>query len=312
MLPLEYKLNIFIPVYFDVSSLLILLENIEAILPEGAEPYFHVIDDSAGTDSRMKNLVGMKNVSIIPTPFNLGHQRALVYALRKFLSKEKCPSLIITMDGDGEDRPEDILRLLDQLKLENSQNSLILAKRTQRKESFTFRFFYYFYKRFFHLLTGTIIQSGNFALYNASTIRRIIFHPYFEMAYASSLLSVGSNIVFVPCPKGNRYEGQSKMNFLRLVIHGIKMLMPFMDRIAVRGVIVFSATFGLSVVCCFALIGIHVFSLYVVPSWILMGSVLFFILSFLSVCNFAILMTIFVNVQGLAMTRLEVDPIDEA
>ena len=48
------------------------------------------------------------------------------------------------MDGDGEDRPEDALRLLGVNEKEG--NSIVVAARQERSETFSFKLFYFFTK----------------------------------------------------------------------------------------------------------------------------------------------------------------------
>lgn len=299
-------LHFFIPVYFDTRSFRILREKILPVLPEGTPAHFHVLDDSAGADPLVPELSALPGVTVIPLPYNLGHQRALVYGLRRFLAKESREGLIITMDADGEDRPEDLPALLAAYDRARNPGVIVLAQRTQRQESLTFKLFYFVYKNIFRCLTGTVIQTGNFALYHTGLARRILFHPYFDLAYASALFALGANLAFVPCPRGARYEGESKMNFPRLAVHGVRMLMPFMDRIAVRGVIAFTFFTVVSFALSLGLLYGYFTGSFPVSPWVLTGALLTFMMSFLSVCGFSVLITVFANVQGLAFSRLDV------
>ncbi|HEY8280503.1 MAG TPA: glycosyltransferase [Bdellovibrionota bacterium] len=298
------SVHFFIPVYFDRPSFTILREKILNVLPKGHTAHFHLLDDSAGEDPALASL-NLPDVTVLSMPFNLGHQRALVHGLRLFLRQRHPDSILVTMDGDGEDRPEDLPVLLEQYRRSEASRPIVLALRTQRKESFVFKLFYFLYRKVFRALTGTVIRTGNFAVLHPEAVSRIIFHPYFELAYASTLFSLGTNLQFVPCPRGVRYEGRSKMNFSRLAIHGVRMLMPFTDKIAVRGVLAFSAFFLMSAFVCGLLVFLHVTGLALVSAWALMAAILAFVMSFLSICSFAILITIFANVQGIAMSRLE-------
>jgi hypothetical protein len=298
------SVHFFTPVYYDVPSFLKLRERIREVLPAGFTAQFHLLDDTAGEDAAVASL-SLPDVTVLAMPFNLGHQRALVYGQRCLLEDTREPCVVVTLDGDGEDRPEDLPALLAEYQKFEKARPIVLAKRTRRRESFFFKAFYFLYKRAFRALTGTVIQTGNFAVAHSEAIAKIIFHPYFDLAYASTLFSVGSNLHFVPCPRGVRYEGRSKMNFSRLAIHGVRMLMPFTDRIAVRGVLAFSLFFGLSVVGCLALAVAHFLGFAPLPSWVLALAFMTFMMSFLAICSFAILITIFANVQGIAMSRLE-------
>lgn len=302
------RIHFFSPIYFDAESFLILRERVNAVLPEDYEGRFHVVDDSGGLDPLAVSLEKIPDVDVISVPYQLGHQRALVYGLREFLSKNEEAALVVTMDGDGEDRPEDLPHLLEAYQKEESLRPIVLAKRTKRRERFSFKLFYFFYKLVFRALTGTLIQTGNFAVYHSTVARQILCHPYFDLSYASTLFALGRTLRFVPCPRGVRYCGQSRMNFLRLANHGVRMMMPFMDKIAVRGVIAFSLSSVCGFALCVSLTFIHLTGIYLVPSWALLASALAFVLSFLLICNFAILLTIFANVQALAFSRIDRTP----
>ena len=295
--------HFFIPVFLDTESFLILRERILQALPPPWQASFHLLDDTAGQDPEVAKARSLPDVSVVTMPYNFGHQRALVHGLREFLTEGRPDCLIVTMDADGEDRPEDLPALLSAWEKQGDQSVVVLAKRTKREETIFFKVFYHLYKRVFRFLTGTVIQTGNYAVYHSSVASRILNHPYFELSYASTLFALGSRLVFVPCPRGVRYKGHSRMNFSRLAIHGVRMLMPFMDRIAIRGVLGFAFLTALSAAACLALAACRVLDLYPVPNWAVLSVVLLFVMSFLSVCNFVILITIFANVQGMAMAR---------
>ena len=308
---MQRSVHFFSPVYFDTPSFLQLRLNILAQLPAGFTARFHLLDDTAGEDPALR-LISLPDVTVLSMPFNLGHQRAVVYGLRRFLTENRCECLVVTMDADGEDRPEDLPALFTKYLEHEEVWPIVLAKRTRREESLVFKSFYFLYKRAFRALTGTVIQTGNFAVLHSGAIAKIIYHPYFDLSYASTLFSIGTNLQFVPCPRGKRYEGRSKMNFSRLAIHGVRMLMPFMDQIAIRGVVAFSALFGFSVLACLTVAVLRIGGYYAVPGWLWVSALLSFVMSFLGICNFAILITIFANVQGVAMARLESRDRDQA
>ena len=67
----------------------------------------------------------------------------------------------IVMDSDGEDKAEDILTLLDEVK-ENNKN-IIFASRGKRQDSLIFYCFYKIYLFFFFIFTGVNINCGNFS-----------------------------------------------------------------------------------------------------------------------------------------------------
>ena len=232
------RLWIFSPLYFDVEPYLRLLRELRAAAP-AVELKPVVVDDSAGLDPAVSGLPA--DVRVVVPPFNLGHQRALVHGLRKLAAEIADDDFVVTLDGDGEDQPQDLPRLLAALP-DGNLRKLALAARTRRRETPAFKLLYLVFKRFFLLLTGTVVRSGNYAAYRGWVAKNVLFHPHFDLCYASSLLSLNLQIERVPCERGARYAGVSKMTYGKLLLHGFRMLMPFADRIAVRG-LVFGAVF---------------------------------------------------------------------
>src|SRR5450755_4714775 len=156
------------PVYFDVESYTRLRDNARAALTEssGLDLRFVAIDDTAGADPAIRDLEKQPGQSIITPPFPLGHQRALVFGLRRLSSVVGERDLIVTLDADGEDKPEDLPRLLAPFRQPDaSVRTVVVAARTRRRESPWFKVFYLLFKTFFQLLTGTVIRSGNYAAY---------------------------------------------------------------------------------------------------------------------------------------------------
>jgi hypothetical protein len=102
------------PVYFDVASFLILRERVRTVLlgehsRRDVDVRFVVVDDSAGRDPDITKLRGIADTRIIDAPFNLGHQRAIVFGLRKLSGSLADDDIVVTMDADGEDRPRTCL-----------------------------------------------------------------------------------------------------------------------------------------------------------------------------------------------------------
>ena len=228
------EIVIFVPCYFDGDSFLKLKEKVAlevTSIPGRWKLRFVLIDDSAGSDASLQSLE-RNNLTVLPMPKNKGHQAALTYALRETLSSLSASALIVTMDADGEDRPEDLRSLL--LSSIENPDFIILAQRTERKESLTFKIFYSIYKILFKCLTGVLIKSGNFALMPRDEVLNIIQHPSFDVSYASSLVALAPKIKYVPCPRAERYYGKSHMSFFKLIRHGVRMLYPFKKLIIYR------------------------------------------------------------------------------
>ena len=305
------RLWIVSPSYRDVPAFTLLRRRVLDVVREApalaALPvHFVLVDDSAGNDVEMDDVLAMDDVTVVTPPFNLGHQRALVFGLRLIAPELHDQDLIVTMDADGEDQPEDLPRLLTPLlEAPDRHNLLCVARRTERQESFKFQFLYFFFRIMFHTLTGVTVRSGNFASYRGWLASRMLLHPNFDICYSSTLVSLDMPVTPVPCARGSRYAGQSRMNLLRLFMHGIRMLVPFTDRIAVRALSAFAGMFGVGVVLALVAIAIRVFTSVAIPGWATFTLLGILILSFVSLGNFLVLFAVFSHSQGISLAGLE-------
>ncbi len=87
-MPTEAALWVVTPVCLDVVSFRVLhdkvLTNVATL--GFSHVQFLVIDDSGGVDPEMAGLSELNDTRVVTPPFNLGHQRALVYGLRSVAS----------------------------------------------------------------------------------------------------------------------------------------------------------------------------------------------------------------------------------
>jgi polyisoprenyl-phosphate glycosyltransferase len=301
------------PVYRDVPSFRLLRERlVEELATDPEQVRFVVIDDTAGQDPEVATLAGFDDVVVLQPPFNLGHQRALVYALRKILPRIAEEDIVVTLDADGEDRPEDLPRLLAAARGEvDGPRPVAVALRTKRRESIGFKLMYRLFRLLFRALTGTTVRSGNFAAMPGSVARRALLHPTFDLSYSSAILALDLPVVLVPCERGERYEGRSKMTFGRLAMHGLRMLMPFTEQIAIRALAVFVASLVFGAVLALVVVGIKIFSASAVPGWASFTALGALIVSLVALGNFVSLFVLFSQTRAVSLASIE-DLSDEA
>lgn len=300
------------PVYRDVSSFEILRQRIREVLATRADGLrFVVLDDTAGQDERIEELRRHPDVTILRPPFNLGHQRAIVYALRKILPRVGDEDAVVTLDADGEDRPEDLPRLLAPLEGDSGlRQEVALARRTRRRESFSFKLMYLLFRFLFRSLTGATVRSGNFAAMPGALAKRMLLHPSFDLSYSSALLALDVPSEQVPCERGERYEGRSKMTFGRLSMHGLRMLMPFTDRIAIRALGLFVVSLVLGALLALVVVGIRLFSNSAVPGWASFTVLGALLVSLVALGNFVSLFVLFSQTRAVSLANIE--DLDEA
>jgi polyisoprenyl-phosphate glycosyltransferase len=295
------------PVYRDVQSFQLLRRHLLQVASEAGidRVRFVVVDDTAGQDPEVEALQELDDVIALEPPFNLGHQRGIVFALRKVMPAIGDDDLVVTLDADGEDRPEDLPRLIAPLRDQPADQRVVLALRTKRRESLGFKLMYRLFRLLFRSLTGTTVRTGNFAAMRGEVARRALRHPTFDLAYSSSLLALDLPIVYVPCERGERYEGQSKMTLGRLGMHGLRMLMPFTERIAIRALVAFTFFLVLGVMIALTIVGVRLFTDSAIPGWASIAALASLIISLIALGNFVTLFMLFSQTRAVSLASVE-------
>ena len=104
------KYIILIPIYNDRESLTKLIENINSEIKDlNSEISVIVINDASSQQiiDQYQNTENISSIEIINMKENRGHARCIASGL-KYIFKKKEFDYVIPMDGDGEDRPEEI------------------------------------------------------------------------------------------------------------------------------------------------------------------------------------------------------------
>jgi hypothetical protein len=263
------RIALVIPVFNDwesVSELLLTLDR----LPMLSEISFHVIlvDDGSDQPRRLaldsQRLVRTKHIEVLNLVCNLGHQRAIAVGLT---AAAKLPDLsgVLVMDGDGEDRPEDIPALLDAAA--QHPRHIVCARRSRRSETQLFRAFYVGYKTAFRMLTGRWIDFGNFCFIPASAVKSVVYNPATWNHLAASILRSRIPVCGVDAKRGRRFAGQSQMNFTALMLHGMSAISVYADLVAVRIVVAMVAVAGLALAGITAVVAVRLFTDLTIPGW---------------------------------------------
>ena len=171
------------------------------------------------------------------------------------------------MDGDGEDRPEEITKFIENISF--SPNQTIVGERIKRSEGIFFQFSYLVHKLLTFAFTGKSIKFGNFTLVPKKIVEKLINEKATWSSYSGSLTKVDLNLATIPSERGKRYFGPSKMNFLNLVKHSFSIIGVFKASVVIRS-IAFYATYlilisnNLSFITCIPLVLIVIFGILIV------------------------------------------------
>lgn len=171
-------------------------------------------------------------VKVLRLTRNVGHQRALSLGIAHVHDHKPCNALVV-MDADGEDRPQDALKLIERCRKEGG-SKVIFAERTRRSESLLFQVLYRLYQAIHWLLTGIRVKVGNFSVIPSSLIGSVVTLPSMWNHYAAAIFQAHLPRELVPTARGHRYFGRSKMNLTSLVIHGLQAISVFIEIVAVR------------------------------------------------------------------------------
>ena len=229
------KIKILIPVYNDWESLIKLLDEINKVIEDIKSVEFDcmIVNDASTTKPPdIKVPKNIKKIEIFNMKQNRGHARCNAFGLR-YLSKKDDFDHLIVMDGDGEDRPEEIKYLVNQA-LEEQEVSVV-AKRVKRSEGPIFQILYEIHKLITLLFTGKQVNFGN---YSCLTKKDVITLSQQESLWSSFSGTVKKSILrlnTINSTRGLRYFGPSKMSLLNLGIHSFSIIAVFKSQVFLRG-----------------------------------------------------------------------------
>lgn len=277
------RLTVLTPIYNDWAALSTLITALDReLVSEQRTADILVVDDGShaiGFDADALVLSAVTAVEVLHLRRNLGHQRAIAIGLA-YLEAHSKSEAVIVMDGDGEDRPEDVGRLLRRLEQENSRR-VVFAERIRRSEGRMFSALYWLYRTIHLLLTGERVRVGNFSVIPRELLRRLVAVSDLWNHYAAAVFHARIPYVTVPTTRGTRYAGASQMNFVALVTHGLSAMSVFGDRIGVRLLIVTSALTTLVITACVLVLAWHLAAGADLPDWSVSAAVAMLLLVFL-------------------------------
>lgn len=261
---------IVIPVFDDWESLRVLIDGLDAALKSaGLGARLVVIDDASPTDpgDRFDDLAlsAFTDITLLELRRNLGHQRAIAVALA-WARENIDPELVVVMDGDGEDDPNDVPRLIHACR-DSGYREVVFAERTKRSESGTFRFFYGVYRMVHRLFVGHDVQVGNFSALPRCALERLVAVSDVWNHYAASVFKARLPKRLIPTVRATRLRGKAKMNFVSLVTHGLSALTVFGDAVGTRLLLLASVCVVALMIGLIGLVGIRVGTELAIPGW---------------------------------------------
>jgi polyisoprenyl-phosphate glycosyltransferase len=228
---------VMIPIFNDWASLAQLLPRLDSVLASHFRTVDVLVVDDGSTvepEAEIENgaFAALRRIDVLRLRRNLGHQRAIAVGLAYI---EDCLSTeaVVVMDGDGEDDPADVPRLLERLEEEGS-GTIVFAERVKRSESFVFRIFYLLFKLLHLVLTGKGVRVGNFSAIPRRRLSSLVVVAEIWNHYAAAIFRSRQPYCMIPTTRARRLCGHSTMNFVSLVTHGLSAISVYSDVVGVR------------------------------------------------------------------------------
>ena len=231
------KMKILIPVYNDWQSVFELLKNINSeVLALDCEFSVIIVNDTS-TENRSEfptNLSNLKSIQVINMKENKGHARCIAVGLKHINEKEEF-DYVIPMDGDGEDRPEELSLLIEKIK--EYPDIVVTANRVKRSEGFIFKFCYLAHKYLTLVFTGQTIKYGNYTCLPKSAVNSMVNEPATWSSFSGALAKTVKDTKSIPSERGTRYFGPSKMSFINLLKHSLSIIAVFKTTLLIRSIL---------------------------------------------------------------------------
>ncbi len=228
------KYTILIPIYNDRESLTKLIKNINAEVKDiNSEISLLIINDASSQQilDNYENIENIHSIEMINMKENRGHGRCIASGL-KYIFENKEFDYVIPMDGDGEDRPEEIKNLIQLA--EQSEAKSIVGERIKRSEGLFFQLCYQFHKFLTLAFTGQSIKFGNFTCLSKSTVEKMLKEKATWNSFSGSLKKIEKDLLSTPSIRGTRYFGPSKMSFFNLLKHSLSIISVFRKTVLIR------------------------------------------------------------------------------
>ena len=230
------KFKILIPCYNDWKSLFKLLDQIDLNIKKIKSEFSILIVNDCSSEKMPvlnKNYKKIKTIDVINMKINQGHTRCNATGVR-YLAEKKDFDYLLLMDGDGEDRPEEIPLLVENI-LKNKDISVV-ATRAKRSEGFIFKLLYQFHKIITLIFTGKNMNFGHFSCLTKGDVKLLSTKKSLWSNFAGTVKRYISKLKGIPTIRGYRYFGPSKMPLMGLVIHSLSIIATFKYQVLIRSI----------------------------------------------------------------------------
>ncbi|MHC4958792.1 MAG: glycosyltransferase family 2 protein [Planctomycetota bacterium] len=207
------KVSVILPAFNEAAAIADVLRGIRA-MAEQRTPHdlFEIVVVDDGSTDGTADIAEAEGARVVRHPYNIGNGAAVKAGMRAAGG-----DVFITMDADGQHRPEEIPALLDMLK---DHAMVVGARQSDGHASLGRRIANAVYNRFASYVTSRRIQdlTSGFRAVRAGVARRFIYLFPNTFSYPTTItlscFKTGLPVVYMPISARKR-TGKSKIKVLR-------------------------------------------------------------------------------------------------
>ena len=228
---------ILIPIFNDWKSLNYLLNQINESINQNTPTKILIINDCSTQKINItkKSFRRIEEIKVLTLSQNLGSQKSIAIGL-DYLKKLNNNFYITIMDGDGEDNPSKIDKMLNLAK--QNKAHIITSHRKKRNENFLIKFGYKIHLTLCLLTTWNWISFGNFSCFHSNNLEKILANNNIWFAYSAGVLK-NCEIKKIYSTRQKRYFESSKVNILKLIEHSLRIVGVFYKKVLFSSLIYF-------------------------------------------------------------------------
>ncbi|MFZ2522321.1 MAG: glycosyltransferase family 2 protein [Minisyncoccia bacterium] len=204
-------ISIVIPVYNEEENVVLLYNKIVSVMEKMKDNYEIIFSDNASTDSTLKKLKTLPRVKILLLSRNFGQTSNLDAAIHEAIG-----DIIVTMDGDLQNDPEDIPKLVEKI---NEGYDVVSGWRIERNDSFSRRSLSRSANWLASIVTGLKLKDSACAIkaYKSEVLSDIHLYGEMHVFLPAYLYMRGAKVCEIPVKHHSRKHGFSKHNFMKAV-----------------------------------------------------------------------------------------------
>ncbi|MBR5677324.1 MAG: glycosyltransferase family 2 protein [Paludibacteraceae bacterium] len=213
----KQSLSVVVPIYNDQEVISELLRRLTAVVETLTKEYEIILVDDGSRDNSWaimnEERAKREHVRIARLSRNFGQQNAIAAGL-SLTTKD----LIVLMDSDLQDRPEDIPLLIDAL-LADNEATMAIAQWEERKDSRMKIAVSRLFQNVSNRITDihTMPRLGIFRVMKKSVVMELRNFPERTATAVSLLYFIGHKYVAVPLKRDARFAGKSGYNLRKML-----------------------------------------------------------------------------------------------